>query len=328
VRTISAASRGGSTRPATKTSWLASRPGLEPCWGRSSMPPVLSLILCSRNDQYMGNSRWRLETTLGYIGDRVAALGREDDVEIVVADWGSEVPLREALTLSPAAAKIVSFLWIPPVPARELQRDSPFPEVLALNAAARRARGTYIGRIDQDTLVGERFLTRFLEWADGGWPLDVRMDAALFFANRRAIPYRFASRCPPLHAVERLIQRDGQALRIETWRIFYRSDVGVWLLHRNLWFDCGGYDERMIHMNSMEIEMIGRLMPKYPMLDLGKLVDYDFYHLDHYHPSGSRRSSSHCKVNDGVRAPLGFNPNGESWGCAPPDENLLRRFSP
>src|SRR4051794_2589022 len=33
--------------------------------------PVLSLILCSRNDAYMGNSRWRLETTLNFIGAEV-----------------------------------------------------------------------------------------------------------------------------------------------------------------------------------------------------------------------------------------------------------------
>jgi hypothetical protein len=36
----------------------------------------------------------------------------------------------------------VSFLQIPPETARALQKESPFPEVLALNAAARRARGS------------------------------------------------------------------------------------------------------------------------------------------------------------------------------------------
>ena len=48
----------------------------------------LSLILCSRNDAYMGNSRWRLETTLNSLGDRVRALGKTGDVEVVVADNG------------------------------------------------------------------------------------------------------------------------------------------------------------------------------------------------------------------------------------------------
>src|SRR6187551_2708322 len=114
--------------------------------------PALTLILCSRNDQYLGNSRWRLETALNYAGDRVASLGRPDVVEIIVSDWGSDLPLRDVVALTPAAARITSFLTIPPALARELQQDSPFAEVLALNAAARRARGRSVGRIDQDTL--------------------------------------------------------------------------------------------------------------------------------------------------------------------------------
>src|SRR5262245_26804950 len=112
----------------------------------------LSLILCSRNDNYMGDSRWRLETTLNYVADQVKALGRTKDVEVLVVDWGSAIPLRDVLRLTPEATGIVSFIWIPPEIARPLQKDSPFPEVLALNAAARRAKGTFVGRIDQDTL--------------------------------------------------------------------------------------------------------------------------------------------------------------------------------
>ena len=120
--------------------------------------PILSLILCSRNDAYMGNSRWRLETALNYTASRVEAVGGSNAVEIIVADWGSDVPLSDVVTLGPAARRLVSFVHAPPELARSHQRDSPFPEVLALNAAARRSRGQYIGRVDQDTLVGDRFL--------------------------------------------------------------------------------------------------------------------------------------------------------------------------
>ncbi len=122
---------------------------------RVQTTPVLSLILCSRNDQYMGNSRWRLETALNYVAGRVEALGRERDVEVLVADWGSEVPLREVVRLGPTAARIVSFVTVPPALARDLQRDSPFPEVLALNAAARRARGR-VHRADRSGHAGRR----------------------------------------------------------------------------------------------------------------------------------------------------------------------------
>ena len=282
--------------------------------------PILSLILCSRNDAYMGHSRWRLETALNYAGDRVRLLGREHDVEIIVADWGSDVPLSDVVALGPAAVGIVSFLRVPPTLARELQRDSPFPEVLALNAAARRARGQFIGRIDQDTLVGERFLHWLFDAVEQGRPLDgtdVPIETTLLFANRRSIPYRFAALCPRLPVVERFLAWFARRLRIETGRVFYNIDVGVWLLHRDLWRACGGYDERMIYMNDMEIDMVTRLRSKYPIIDLGALVGYDFYHLDHYHPRGSRSSSMHRTVNSQrPLPPMGFQPSGDGWGLA------------
>ena len=276
----------------------------------SAPRPRLSLILCSRNDAYMGDSRWRLETALNYVGDRVRSLGRDDDVEVIVTDWGSEIPLANVVALEPSAARIVSFLHVPPMLARDLQKDSPFPEVLALNAAARRARGQFIGRIDQDTLVGERFLRWMMDAADTGQP-------TLFFANRRNIPYRLAVLSPRLAVVERFVAWFGRRLWIEGGRVIYNNAVGVWLAHRDLWEECGGYDERLIYMNDMEIDMVKRLLSKYSLVDLGALVGYDFYHLDHYHPRGSRSSSSHREVNSHRLPPSrGVRPSGEAWGLA------------
>ena len=111
-------------------------------------------------------------------------------IEIVGCTMGRS-SLQEVLQLTPAAAKITSFLLIPPDVARPLQKDSPFAEVLALNAAARRARGAYVGRIDQDTLVGRRFLEVFFGLHDGRQKLEVPLDRALLFSNVRMVPYRF-----------------------------------------------------------------------------------------------------------------------------------------
>ncbi|MBM3777712.1 MAG: hypothetical protein FJW23_05655 [Acidimicrobiia bacterium] len=281
---------------------------------------TLSLILCSRNDQYMGNSRWRLQTALDYAARRAHELGRANDVEILVADWGSETPLRDVVRLGPEAGRMVRFLHIPPAAARRLQRDSPFPEVLALNAAARRAGGDYIGRIDQDTLVGGRFLRMFFDLVEGRRHLDVPVATALLFANQRMVPYRFTSRCPDLPLVERCIRSFGPRLPVELSprRPFHAHGVGIWLAHRDLWHECGGYDERMIYMNDMEINMIERLRRRHVLVDLGRIVDYDFFHLEHYSPLQPRRSSTHRRVNPSSpfdRTDV-INPTGADWGLA------------
>jgi hypothetical protein len=281
--------------------------------------PILSLILCSRNDEYMGNSRWRLRTALNYLAKNVQELNKENLVEVLVADWGSEVPLAEVLQLTPEAARLTSFVLIPAGLANQLQGDSAFPEVLALNAVARRARGEYLGRIDQDTLVGKRFLSFFFDLYEDKRTLALPLDSALLFANRRDIPYRFSVRCPPLASVEMMIAIFGSALKVWTLpdRPFWTYWVGIWLIHRDLWNECGGYDETLIHYNWMETDMIVRLKQKYEVVNLGQLVDFDFYHLEHYHPHVAWVARNHPKKNQSVNlkdAPRSFHPNGTDWG--------------
>jgi hypothetical protein len=167
---------------------------------------ALSLILCSRNDQYMGNSRWRLQTALNYVAQKIHELSREKNVELLVSDWGSKTPLREVLKLSSVAAKMVSFISTPPTIAQMVQKDSPFSDALALNTVARRAAGEYIGRIDQDTLVGERFLEYFFALYEGRQKLGTPLASAILFANQRMVPYRYIVRCPSLWAVRESLQ--------------------------------------------------------------------------------------------------------------------------
>ena len=95
---------------------------------------LLSLILCSRNDSYMGNSRWRLETSINLALLNAKKAGFLDKLQIVVSDWGSEIPLRDVLQLVPEAEKRVKFVHTPQQIADVEQKDSKFPEVIALNA--------------------------------------------------------------------------------------------------------------------------------------------------------------------------------------------------
>jgi hypothetical protein len=302
---------------------LASMPTENPRTNSSNSQkrPVLSLILCSRSDQYQGNSRWRLQIALNYLGQTAHQLGREEDVEVIVADWGSEIPLRNVLELTQEAARIVSFLHIPPDIARVEQKDSPFPEVLALNAAARRANGEYIGRIDQDTLVTTHFLETFF-WLHEKQRLLVPLESALLLSNRRCVPYRLAALCPHFLVVDRYIRWFGRFLPLMypmPPHLFYVSFVGIWLLHRDIWYECGGYNEEFIYMDWQEAEMILRLTPKYTLVNLGELVNHDLYHLDHVlvDPLKPLRAGRNRKVNPSRmldNRPEKVYPNSENWG--------------
>ena len=291
--------------------------------------PVLSLICCSRNDDYLGRATWRLQTGLNLTARAVHELGLEDDVEIILTDWGSDEPLQKVLCLTDEAARLLRVLEVPKPVAERYQRDAPFSEVHALNAAARRSRGEYIGRIDQDTVLGRKFLQRFFELHRGERSTGAPIHAVQMLSNRRGVPYRFASTQPPAWVVDRFIQRFGPRLPLAKplpEHLYYQSYVGIWLIHRDLWFEIGGYDESFIYINWMEADMILRLEPKYPFVNLGRLIDHDIYHLDHIHPfahwGAKGRVRRENPVRDRDNPPAEVFPNGEDWGLANEDLRL------
>lgn len=282
--------------------------------------PRLSLVLCARNDQFQGDSLWRLETTLNFTARRAAAIGRLDDVEILVADWGSTTPLRDVTKLGAEASRIVRFLTVPPALAAEKQRDSPFAEVYAINAAVRRARGDYVGRIDQDTLVGQRFLQWFFDTV--GTSAEANIRTAAMISNRRRIPYAFAARCPSYPIVERYVDGLG-AQRLPLMKgpppdRYWECYIGIIMFHRDLWAAVEGYDESFIYYGCMEFDLFLRLRMQFAGLDLGRVVGCDFYHLDHV-PTWTPWRVVKRRTNP-VRTPHNppphMRPNGDGWGLA------------
>ncbi len=266
---------------------------------------------------------WRLAIALNSAAEAVRSTGREHDVEIILVDWGSTVPLREALYLTPAAAACVQFLYVSTEIIAEVSGDSKYAEVLALNAAARRSRGAFIGRIDQDTVMNGDFVARLFDILEGLVPLPVAPEHAMFLSNRRQIPYRFASRSPSLWCTLRYVRWFGCRLPImfpQPPETFYQSYVGIWLLHRNLWHLARGLDEQMIYMNWMEVDMYLRLHPTYTLVNLGELVGHRLYHLDHVHPfHGWHWRDTNRKTNprrDFDHPPPNGEPNGPDWGLA------------
>lgn len=280
--------------------------------------PRLSLVLCSRNDQWQGNSLWRLEVTLNATARQAARIGRLDDLEIVVADWGSTDGLSDAVRLVPEARRIVRFLHVPKDLADEKQQDSPFAEVFAINAAVRRSRGEYVGRIDQDTLVGRRFLEWFfatIESPDPPFPVE----STAMIANRRRIPYALAARCLPFALVERyvdLFRRRLPLMRPAPPDRYWECYVGIVLLPRKLWDAVRGYDETFIYYGHMEFDLFLRLLQQFEGRGLETVVDCDFHHLDHVRRWAAwrtvRRTLNPARSLESP--PPEPCPNGEAWG--------------
>lgn len=263
----------------------------------------------------MGNSIWRLQTTINLTSYYAAIAGVAEEVEIIVVDWGSEVALSKILTLSPAASRMVRFIHVPAEVAIANSEDSKFPEVRALNVAVRRAKGLYIGRVDNDTVTGMEFFKAWGNLIEGKSDLRAQPEACVMFVRRRCVPYVFVSASPSLSQVHGLLWKWGKSLEIEKLYPFYKSAVGIIVMHRDLWFRCTGYDEKMIYWGWMEVDLVERLM-KYaqvPCFDLGDMLGVHFYHLEHYDPSRPRETNR--RWNPTVVGPK-LAANSNSWGLA------------
>ena len=167
---------------------------------RSQSQPLLSLILCSRNDRYMGNSLWRLETALNYVAGpgggartgtgRRSARGRLGKRDAPCATSSGSAPRR--FESCPSSRSRPPWRGTSRVTVR-------FPRCWrSMRRRDERAETTSAGSI-RTRSVGERFLRWFfdaVEGCDRGPMRAATPRAALLFANRRSIPYRLAVCCP------------------------------------------------------------------------------------------------------------------------------------
>ena len=284
--------------------------------------PLLSLILCSRNDSYMGNSRWRLETSINLALLNAKDANFLDTLEIIISDWGSEIPLSEVLNLVPEAKDRVKFVHVPPDIAKVEQKDSKFPEVIALNAAARRTSGEYIGRIDNDTVVGADFFRKFEKLLINNPSDELDLADSFLFVERKSVPYRISRLSLPLQLISWFIRFFSNFFIVESakdWgREFWWSPVGIMMFHRDIWHATQGYDERLIYWGWMEGDLALRLGQKHKVVEFSKFVGYNFYHLEHY------SNLTEYKDRNGAATPrkknvpkfedLNYCENNNSWG--------------
>lgn len=281
--------------------------------------PILSLIVGARNDSYMGDFKWRLGTCLNCLGRSLAAIGRLDDVEMVVCDWGSEVPLHRELALNSQARKIVRFIIVPPETAVPAQKDSQFPIPMVQNVAIRRSRGEYIAQTDSDIIFTPLALERLLAALEGKISLGVNPEKALLTSSRKHIPQELTLAKPNLEELEEYLNQYGAMLPFDKLIPGIGTPSGLAMMHRSLWQSCGGYDERLIYWGWMEIDLYLRITRKYPWRDMANYGAV-LYHIEHY--PGDARIGPPREMNP-MLTPRTFFANDENWGMADDDFEII-----
>lgn len=274
--------------------------------------PLLSLIIGARNDSYMGDFAWRLSACLNYLGRSLSSIEDTGSVEVIICDWGSEKPVHEVLKLRDDARRIVKFVIVPPEIAIPAQKDSPFPIPIVQNIAIRRSRGEFIAQTDSDIIFTPLALERLLQTLTGS--LDIGIDPAksLLVASRRHIPHELTFAKPGIEEIERYLRQYGAMLPVDKLFPGIATPSGMAVMHRDLWHEFQGYDERLIYWGWMEIDLYLRVMQQYPWRDLANSGSI-LYHIEHY--SGENRPREPRKMNPMLN-PQTTKVNDENWGMA------------
>ncbi len=279
---------------------------------QSGASKLLSICMFGRDDDYMPDFKYRITTTINYIARSLEILGRLGDVEIVVTDWASDVPMAQSLMFSPAAGRICRFVYVPPALAAEVNKKSTGIHVaLALNAALRRAQGEFLLVSGADTLASQHALQTLLNVLDGTQALPVRVEATLMLLPRYQVPWQFVQRQPGLEEWEHyLFLNTGELNYEKDDTLGVCSGAGGLVMHKELWQRTRGIDEKYGGWGFNDIDLGLRISQVCPWVALSS-VGINLYHMEH--PPVDRRVSAVRNEN-----PRDYNRqievNRENWG--------------
>lgn len=271
----------------------------------------LTLATHGRNDNHMGNFKYRLSTCINSMARHLQGLGRLEDIEFLVTDWNSEVPLCEALPLSPEAARICRFVIVPPEVARAKHRPGQVYNVpCAMNVALRRAGGEFAAILCADTVFPGYSVRLLLELLDGRTPIPFRAEQCLFLFGRKRIPWDVVNREPGLDELEEYMLIEGGQAGLMRGLPGLGVSVSAQMMHSSIWRACRGFDEELSFWGWSDAELTLRVCQKYPWIEAMSL-GIDSFELDHY---AAQESALKVRRENPRRIHEGFSVNDEDWG--------------
>jgi len=277
---------------------------------------LLSFAIPVRNDNYVKNYAWRVSAILNYIAYGLERIGRLDDAEIVIADWNSPSPMANELNLSPAAQKITRFFDVPPAVALPASKGIPFPPTLVSNAAVRRATGKFILLTDNDCLYTPAGLDILLRLLDCSFSSEFDVHSACMAIGRRQIPQELTFPFPSTAEIDQYLNFFGNSLEEDKISNGTMGWAGSFVMHRDLWFECGGLDESDLYWGWVDIDFVLRNARRYSTISLSNF-GVTVYHLGHppTYAKNSGKTPKKPKLNlHSIPHPFEYHPNKRNWG--------------
>lgn len=270
----------------------------------------ISIIMQGKNDTYLENFLQRLTFSISKHIDNIKKLSLEDEVQIVLTDWGSEIKLIDVLNVD---FSFIKYIYVSPEIAAKYNGDAKYSYVHPLNVSARNSDGEFIVWGDSDGFLP---LESFKKLYDLINELIKQNRYDIFYWGSRyhiqRVDYKnFNS----ITDIDNFLKLNTKVLLHDQFNCNdFHGGAAISLITKEMYFETTGNWEKLIHWGWQDIEFHRRLLKKYKFGgDLEKL-GVNIYHLEHWiNTDYTNRLDSTIKINDSIES-NDVKANGDNWG--------------
>lgn len=210
-----------------------------------------------------------MTTSINYLCRSAEKIRRLKDIEVIVVDWNSEIPLSKELCLVPEASEASRFILVPPnIASKYNLNGAVFNGTCATNAGIRRANGKYVAIMPADILITSASLQNLLLLLEE--KLDSVFDPSKTMLNigRKWIPWQIVEKQPELEEWDRYLQLHSRRLYYDNCFYGLAGGYGAILMQKTLWHQSQGFVENYSGWGWTDIEFGLRINQFYPSIDL------------------------------------------------------------
>lgn len=291
----------------------------------------LTIVTCGRNDNFAGNFLQRLEHNLNKLSENIEKLGLENEVEIIVTDWGSPDDSKISDVIKVDKKNFIKYLHVPYDLTIKYSPNSSFSLPHAMNAAVRRMSGRYMLSLDADSYVP-------LETFKGVYDLilnDNSREYTFYWGSRYFIPYKTQIEVNNIQEMDELIKKWSDSgkptVRQEEmsngWvhsKIYFTNNMTAFsggacalLINKEIAQSSNFLFEALTKWGWCDCEIHERLSTKYKCFGDLEDISGDFFHIGHHEVKTGQDLHG---WNPTIKANT-FAANGENWGLG--SENLI-----
>ena len=280
------------------------------------MTKLLTIVINTRNDNYYDNNIERVSFCLNYNLINIVKLGEGNNIEFLIIDWGSKVPLNQVIRIYNKGKNLVNFIHVSERLANTNSKRyfSKFNAIKSGNLGLKRASGKFILHYASD-----QFLT-YKNWSNLLIFLKKNLihSNKIYFLPRKIINNNFLSTFPNFSELDHTLEQNSASNFNYRKPNFFVGGGYNFLAKKKFFIKVRGYNEYEKPLYSAaDSDLHNRLMYYVDKEDLGSKSIFS-YKLSPHNLNGEsvRKSIKKNNLRKLPNNPGSLVPNNKNWGLS------------